>query len=158
MGVAEEIKNAFSDLLFRWFNDADTSKEVKVDLASATTAKATTLKFKQTEDRQLDFPDKDGELETVNAERSALAALTLDFSKDEIKTLNMTIDATLQIDNPLQGKVAVLEVMPNNFVLTLPPSVKVISGKFRKTVKNWIYLHCIDGATPVYLATINQEV
>lgn len=158
MATSESLVTRIADFFFEIFNISDETKSLKVDLSGATTGKTVTVSSSHTQNRSLGLPDKNGVLETINAERTALSALQIDFAVDEIKTKTLTANSALTIINPVQGKIAVLEVEPAGFALTFPPSVKIISGKFRSNKTNYIYFHCIDGAAPKFVTTISQEL
>jgi hypothetical protein len=128
-----------------------------MDLSGAVTGKTMTLRSNHTEDRVLTLPDKSGTLERLEADRETLLLTTFDYSKAEILDINMTHSFTIGITNPIQGKSMMLVVVPNTFTLSLPPTCRILSGKFKTNVTNYIYFHCINGTTPEFTVTIGQQ-
>lgn len=158
MSTSELIAQIVHDALFEIRNFADETKKVIWNLAGATTNKVLTLVAEHTDNRTLKFPDKSGTLATEESTRETLIASVVDFSKHEIVRRTLPASETLVIANPVQGKMVLLEVVPNNFDLSMPAYVKVLSGRFRSNTVNYIYLHCTDDVTPVYVATIGQQI
>lgn len=158
MGVAEALSQVFQDAYFAIVNILDATKRVIFDLSGMVTGKTVTLRSAATDNRTITFPDKSGTVELLEQVRTPLCDCDMDFDVSEIRTLVMTSSFTLNIINPIQGKVVLIEATANGFVLSFPPSVKILSGKFDKTTTNYIYFHCTDGATPVYLVTIGQQI
>jgi hypothetical protein len=158
MGDSEVLIKQVADALFAIFHESDETRQITFDLTDAVTGKKLRIHAKQTTDRDIDFPDKDGVLELVNSVRKPLSGTTIDWINDEILVVTLTVDTNLLINGVLQGKVMLLEVHPNQHTLTLPGYVKVIAGKYRRDVVNYIYLHCVEDTTPVFLATINQQI
>lgn len=158
MSVAEALLQIFDDAYFAIVNLLDRTKRVVFDLTGMASGRTTTITSDAQTDVTLKLPSRSGTLETIEAERTALLVDTMDYSASDIRTLNMTHSFTLGITNPVQGKCVMLEVVPNNFTLSFPTSVKIISGKFKSTTTNYIYFHCIDDTAPTYVVTIGQQI
>lgn len=158
MSVSEIIEKIFEDAYFKIVNFLDATKRLVFDLNGATSGKTMTLRASHAEDITVNLPRKSGTLEVVEADRIAQTSFSLDYSQAEIQVMNMTASGTLSVTNPVQGKAVLLEVTPNNFTLSFPPSVRILSGKFKPTTVNYVYFHCVDGATPTYVVTIGQQV
>ena len=86
---------------------------------------------------------------------AALSASDVDFSTAQVFTKTLTADDTLTFSNVSTGMVKDL-VITGNFTLTLPSSVKVISGTYDGTVSNLIQIVATNGATEQW-ASISQE-
>jgi hypothetical protein len=86
---------------------------------------------------------------------SALSASDVDFSTAQVFTKTLTANDTLTFSNVSTGMVKDL-VITGNFTLTLPASVKVISGEYDGTVSNLIQIAATNGSTEQW-ATISQE-
>ena len=86
---------------------------------------------------------------------AALSASNVDFSSAQVFTKTLTANDTLTFSNVQTGMVKDL-VITGNFTLTLPASVKVISGTYDGTVSNLIQIVSTNGATEQW-ATISQE-
>ena len=86
---------------------------------------------------------------------AALSASNVDFSSAQVFTKTLTANDTLTFSNVSTGMVKDL-VITGNFTLTLPASVKVISGTYDGTVSNLIQIVSTNGATEQW-ATISQE-
>jgi len=87
---------------------------------------------------------------------AALSASDVDFSTAQVFTKTLTADDTLTFSNVSTGMVKDL-VITGDFTLTLPASVKVISGTYDGTVSNLIQIVATNGATEQW-ASISQEV
>ncbi len=86
---------------------------------------------------------------------AALSASDVDFSTAQVFTKTLTANDTLTFSNVSTGMVKDL-VITGNFALTLPASVKVISGTYDGTVSNLIQIVSTNGATEQW-ASISQE-
>ena len=86
---------------------------------------------------------------------AALSASDVDFSTAQVFTKTLTADDTLTFSNVSTGMVKDL-VITGDFTLTLPASVKVISGTYDGTVSNLIQIVATNGATEQW-ASISQE-
>lgn len=158
MSTSDIIQQIFEDTAFAIVNALDSTKRFVMDLSGAVTGKTMTLKSNHTQDRVLSLPDKSGTLERLEADRETLLLTTFDYSKAEILDISMTHSFTLGITNPVQGKSMMAVVVPNGFVLSLPATCVILSGKFKTNVVNYVYFHCIDGSTPVFTVTIGQQI
>lgn len=86
---------------------------------------------------------------------AAISASDVDFSSAQVFTKTLTADTTLTFSNVSTGMVKDL-VLTGSYVLTLPASVKVISGTYDGTVSNLIQIASTNGATEQW-ATISKE-
>jgi len=86
---------------------------------------------------------------------SAMSANDVDFSSAQVFTKTLSADTTLTFSNVSTGMVKDL-VITGNFLLTLPGSVKNISGNYDGTVANLIQIVSTNGATEQW-ASISQE-
>jgi hypothetical protein len=86
---------------------------------------------------------------------ATLSASDVDFSTAQVFTKTLTANDTLTFSNVSTGMVKDL-VITGNFTLTLPASVKVISGTYDGTVSNLIQIVSTNGATEQW-ASISQE-
>jgi len=86
---------------------------------------------------------------------AALSASDVDFSAAQVFTKTLTANDTLTFSNVSTGMVKDL-VITGNFTLTLPSSVKIISGEYDGTVSNLIQIAATNGSTEQW-ATISQE-
>jgi hypothetical protein len=86
---------------------------------------------------------------------ATLSASDVDFSTAQVFTKTLTANDTLTFSNVSTGMVKDL-VITGNFTLTLPASVKVISGTYDGTVSNLIQIVATNGATEQW-ASISQE-
>ena len=86
---------------------------------------------------------------------SAMSAADVDFTSAQVFTKTLTADTTLTFSNVSTGMVKDL-VLTGSYVLTLPASVKVISGTYDGTVSNLIQIASTNGATEQW-ATISQQ-
>jgi len=87
---------------------------------------------------------------------ATLSASDVDFSTAQVFTKTLTANDTLTFSNVSTGMVKDL-VITGDFTLTLPASVKVISGTYDGTVSNLIQIVATNGATEQW-ASISQEV
>jgi hypothetical protein len=85
----------------------------------------------------------------------AMSANDVDFTSAQVFTKTLTADDTLTFSNVSTGMVKDL-VITGDFALTLPASVKVISGTYDGTVSNLIQIVSTNGATEQW-ASISQE-
>jgi hypothetical protein len=157
MSVAETVSQIFEDMKFAIVNILDNTKRLMFDLSGTTTGKTTTIKANATDNRVLLLPDKSGTLERLEADREVMTTDIMDYSTAEILSLTMTHSFTLDIHNPIQGKSAMIEVVPNGFSLSFHSYCKIISGRFKTNTVNYIYFHCINETEPVYIVTIGQQ-
>ena len=86
---------------------------------------------------------------------AAISASDVNFSSAQVFTKTLTADTTLTFSNVSTGMVKDL-VISGDFTLTLPASVKVISGTYDGTVSNLIQIASTNGATEQW-ATISQQ-
>ena len=86
---------------------------------------------------------------------TTLSASDVDFSTAQVFTKTLTANDTLTFSNVSTGMVKDL-VITGEFTLTLPASVKVISGAYDGTVSNLIQIVATNGATEQW-ASISQE-
>ena len=86
---------------------------------------------------------------------ATLSASDVDFSTAQVFTKTLTANDTLTFSNVSTGMVKDL-VITGDFTLTLPASVKVISGTYDGTVSNLIQIVATNGATEQW-ASISQE-
>ena len=86
---------------------------------------------------------------------TTLSASGVDFSTAQVFTKTLTANDTLTFSNVSTGMVKDL-VITGDFTLTLPASVKVISGTYDGTVSNLIQIVATNGATEQW-ASISQE-
>jgi len=86
---------------------------------------------------------------------SAMSADDVDFSSAQVFTKTLAANTTLTFSNVSTGMVKDL-VITGNFTLTLPASVKTISGTYDGTVANLIQIVSTNGATEQW-ASISQE-
>ena len=85
----------------------------------------------------------------------AMSANDVDFTSAQVFTKTLTADDTLTFSNVSTGMVKDL-VITGDFALTLPASVKVISGTYDGTVSNLIQIVSTNGATEQW-ASISQQ-
>ncbi len=84
--------------------------------------------------------------------RSAQAGTVINMQGDEIKTQTLAGNTTYTISNPELGRVIIME-LDGVFTVTLPGTVTVLNGDYLPSLgTNWLYLQCIDAATPAYNA------
>lgn len=86
---------------------------------------------------------------------SALSASAVDFSSAQVFTKTLTANDTLTFSNVSTGMVKDL-IITGNYTLTLPSSVKVISGEYDGTVSNFIQIVATNGSTEQW-ASISQQ-
>lgn len=86
---------------------------------------------------------------------AALSASDVDFSTAQVFTKTLTAAATLTFSNVSTGMVKDL-VITGDFALTLPASVKVITGTYDGTVSNLIQISSTNGSTEQW-ASISQQ-
>ena len=86
---------------------------------------------------------------------AAMSTDDVDFTSAQVFTKTLSADTTLTFSNVSTGMVKDL-VITGNFTLTLPASVKVISGTYDGTVSNLIQIVATNGATEQW-ASISQE-
>lgn len=86
---------------------------------------------------------------------ATISASDVDWSTAAIFTKTLGANTTLTFSNVSTGMVIDL-VITGDYTLTLPASVKVISGTYDGTVSNLIQLQSTNGNTEQW-ATINQE-
>ncbi len=86
---------------------------------------------------------------------ATLSASNVDFSTAQVFTKTLAANDTLTFSNVSTGMVKDL-VITGDFTLTLPASVKVISGTYDGTVSNLIQIVATNGATEQW-ASISQE-
>ena len=94
------------------------------------------------------------EFTTIDA-LTAGATVNVDFSAAQVYTLTITENTTLTFSNVSTGLVKDI-IVTGNFTLTLPTSVKEISGTYDGTVSNLIQIVSTNGSTEQW-ATISQE-
>ena len=86
---------------------------------------------------------------------SVISASDVDFSFAQVFTKTLTANTTLTFSNVQTGMVKDL-VITGDFTLTLPASVKTITGTYDGTVSNLIQIVSTNGSTEQW-ATISQE-
>lgn len=86
---------------------------------------------------------------------AAISASDVDWSSAAVHTKTLSANTTLTFSNVSTGMVVDL-VITGNFTLTLPASVKEITGTYDGTVSNLIQVVSTNGNTEQW-ATISQE-
>ena len=86
---------------------------------------------------------------------AAISASDVDWSTAAVHTKTLSANTTLTFSNVSTGMVVDL-VITGNFTLTLPASVKEITGTYDGTVSNLIQVVSTNGNTEQW-ATISQE-
>ena len=86
---------------------------------------------------------------------AVISASDVDFSSAAVFTKTLSANTTLTFSNVQTGMVKDL-VITGNFTLTLPASVKTITGTYDGTVSNLIQIVSTNGSTEQW-ATISQE-
>lgn len=86
---------------------------------------------------------------------SILSASAVDFSSAQVFTKTLAANDTLTFSNVSTGMVKDL-IITGNYTLTLPASVKIISGEYDGAVSNFIQIVTTNGSTEQW-ATISQE-
>jgi len=86
---------------------------------------------------------------------AVISASDVDWSAAAVHTKTLTANTTLTFSNVSTGMVIDL-VIDGNYTLTLPASVKEISGTYDGTVTNLIQIVSTNGATEQW-ATISKE-
>jgi len=86
---------------------------------------------------------------------AAMSTDDVDFTSAQVFTKTLSADTTLTFSNVSTGMVKDL-VITGTGTLTLPASVKVISGTYDGTVSNLIQIVATNGATEQW-ASISQE-
>ena len=122
-------------------NDAVTT--AKITDANITTAKIA--------DDAISYAKLGAEFTTA----AAISASDVDWSTAAVHTKTLSANTTLTFSNVSTGMVVDL-VITGNFTLTLPASVKEITGTYDGTVSNLIQVVSTNGNTEQW-ATISQE-
>jgi hypothetical protein len=86
---------------------------------------------------------------------AAISASDVDWSTAAVHTKTLSANTTLTFSNVSTGMVVDL-VITGNYTLTLPASVKEITGTYDGTVSNLIQVVSTNGSTEQW-ATISQE-
>jgi len=86
---------------------------------------------------------------------AVISASDVDFSSAAVFTKTLSANTTLTFSNVSTGMVKDL-VITGDFTLTLPASVKTITGTYDGTVSNLIQIVSTNGSTEQW-ATISQE-
>lgn len=86
---------------------------------------------------------------------ATISASDVDFSSAAVFTKTLSANTTLTFSNVSTGMVKDL-VITGDFTLTLPASVKTITGTYDGTVSNLIQIVSTNGSTEQW-ATISQE-
>jgi|32_taG_2_1085360.scaffolds.fasta_scaffold02205_8 hypothetical protein len=86
---------------------------------------------------------------------ATISASNVDWSSAAVFTKTLSANTTLTFSNVSTGMVVDL-VITGNYTLTLPTSVKEISGTYDGTVSNLIQIVSTNGSTEQW-ATISQE-
>lgn len=94
------------------------------------------------------------EFTTVDA-LTAAATVDIDFADAQVYTLTITEETEITFSNVSTGMVKDI-IVTGNFGLTLPTSLKEISGTYDGTVSNLIQVVSTNGATEQW-GTISQE-
>lgn len=88
--------------------------------------------------------------------KSALAAVDIDMSSDQIKTKTIANNTVFTISNPTLDKTVSIRV-DGDFTITLPSTVKnkvEAENSYNGSKVNLINIWCIDTSTPEYWATV----
>ena len=88
---------------------------------------------------------------------ATISASDVDFTSAQVFTKTLTADTTLTFSNVKTGLIKDL-VITGDFTLTLPASVKVISGTYDGTVSNLIQIASTNGATEQWVTISKQAV
>ncbi len=102
----------------------------------------------------VDFVDYD-KLGTEFTTAAVISASDVDFSSAAVFTKTLSANTTLTFSSVETGMVKDL-VITGDFTLTLPASVKTITGTYDGTVSNLIQIVSTNGSTEQW-ATISQE-
>lgn len=94
------------------------------------------------------------EFTTVDA-LTAAATVDIDFADAQVYTLTITEETTLTFSNVSTGMVKDI-IVTGDYGLTLPATLKEISGTYDGTVSNLIQVVSTNGATEQW-GTISQE-
>jgi hypothetical protein len=86
---------------------------------------------------------------------AVISASDVDFSSAQVFTKTLSGVTTLTFSNVQTGMVKDLVII-GDFTLSLPPSVKTITGTYNGTVSNLIQIVSTNGSTEQW-ATISQE-
>ena len=86
---------------------------------------------------------------------AVISASAVDFSSAAVFTKTLAADTTLTFSNVETGMVKDL-VLTGDYTLTLPSSVKTITGTYDGSVSNLIQIVSTNGSTEQW-ATISQE-
>jgi len=86
---------------------------------------------------------------------TAAATVDIDFSDAQVYTLTITEATTITFSSVSTGMVKDI-IVTGNFALTLPTSLKEISGTYDGTVSNLIQVVSTNGATEQW-GSISQE-
>jgi len=86
---------------------------------------------------------------------AAISASDVDWATAAVHTKTLSANTTLTFSNVSTGMVVDL-VITGNYTLTLPASVKEITGTYDGTVSNLIQIVSTNGSTEQW-ATISQE-
>lgn len=96
-----------------------------------------------------------------NAARNAIAASVIDWKNGSIQTRTITTTATFTASNYFDGGTILLELL-NSGATTEPTwpatTITIGTGAWDVTdaVKNYVFIACIDAATPTFAITISQ--
>ena len=99
----------------------------------------------------IDYANMGAEFTTA----AVISASDVDFSSAAVFTKTLSANTTLTFSNVSTGMVKDL-VITGDFTLTLPASVKTITGTYDGTVSNLIQIVSTNGSTEQW-ATISQE-
>lgn len=103
--------------------------------------------------------DEDG---CVNVElgdrysKSIALGTNVNFLEAKVFTKTLTENTVLTFSNYKIGDVKDL-IITGDFTLTLPGSVKIITGNYNGLVSNFIQIVCTDSTTPEFWVSISQE-
>lgn len=103
------------------------------------------------EDDIIDYANMGAEFTTS----AVISASDVDFSSAAVFTKTLSANTTLTFSNVQTGMVKDL-VITGNFTLTLPASVKTITGTYDGTVSNLIQIVSTNGSTEQW-ATISKQ-
>lgn len=124
--------------------------DVSISSGSAT-IQANSVETAMIADDQITYNKLGAEFTTT----AIISASDVDWSTAAVFTKTLSANTTLTFSNVNTGTVIDL-VITGDYTLTLPSSVKVISGTYDGTVSNLIQLQSTNGATEQW-AIINQE-
>lgn len=87
---------------------------------------------------------------------SVLTGTDVSWKAEPIRTKTLTAATTLTFSSLIVNKTITL-LITGNYALTLPASVKKITGEYDGTKSNLIQFLCVNTATPEVWCVISQE-